>query len=301
MPPSLAAAVRLGLRAAVREPWLLAVGLVVALVRRAAVWPAFAVAWAVLTRSALLALSRHPFSPAAPVEGALAVLLAPRFLALVAGLWLAGVAVGAVLRVTYLAGALPTLRAAMAGVDGPRFAPGVAFGFPRVLGAAALGLVLEVSGGLFGATLALAAARITGHAAADGGSPLLAAAVAFALVLALAVPLALSAVADVAVARAGAGGEGPAHAFAESAARFLARPATFLLAAVVFGTLAAIGPGMVAGAGSVATGFASAVNPVVLVGPQLMLALLAAAVAAAIDLVWLGTAAALACGEEPHP
>jgi hypothetical protein len=301
MPPSLSAAVRLGLRAAAREPWLLAVGLVVALVRRAALWPALVVAWAVLVRSALLSLSRHPLSPAAPVEEALAVLFAPRFVALVAGLWLAGVAVGAVLRVTYLAGALPTLGASMAGAAGGRFAPGVAFGFPRVLGTAALGLVLEVSGGLFGATLALAAARITGSAAGKGVPPLLAAAVALALVLALAVPVALSAVADVAVARSAVGGEGPAHAFAESAARFLARPATFLLAALVFGTLAALGPGLVAGAGSIATGFASAVSPVVLVGPQLMIALLAAAVAAAIDLVWLGTAAALACGEEPHP
>jgi hypothetical protein len=108
-------------------------------------------------------------------------------------------------------------------------------------------------------------------------------------------------VADVAVARAAVEGDGPAHAFAESAVRFLARPGTFLLASIFFGTLAAVGPGMVAGAGSVATGFAATVNPLVLVGPQLMIALLAAAVAAAIDLVWLGTAAALACGQEPHP
>ncbi len=301
MPPSLAAAVRLGLRAAAREPWLLAVGLAVALVRRAAVWPALAVAWALLARSALLSVSRQPLSPAAPVEGVLAVLLAPRFLALVAGLWLAGVALGALLRVTYLAGALPTLGAAMAGARGPRFAPGVAFGFPRVLGAAALGLVVEVSGGLFGATLALAAARISGSATSDGGSPLLAAAVALALVLALAVPLALSAVADVAVARAAVSGDGPARAFAESAVRFVARPATFLLAGMVFGVLAAVGPSIVAGGGSILTGFASAVNPLVLLGPQLMIAVVAAAAAAAIDLVWLGTAAALACGEDPRP
>jgi hypothetical protein len=32
-----------------------------------------------------------------------------------------------------------------------------------------------------------------------------------------------------------------------------------------------------------------------------MIAVVAAAAAAAVDLVWLGTAAALACGEEPHP
>ncbi len=44
MPPSLLTAVGLGLRATFREPWLLAVGLVVGLARRAAVWPALLVA-----------------------------------------------------------------------------------------------------------------------------------------------------------------------------------------------------------------------------------------------------------------
>jgi hypothetical protein len=301
MPPSLPAAIGLGLRAAFREPWLLAVGLVVALVRRAAVWPAFAVAWAVLLRSALLSLSRNPLSPVAPLEGAFAAATAPRFVALVAGLWLVGVATGAALRVAYLAGALPTLGGALAGAPGPRFAAGVAFGFPRVLAAAALGLVVEVSGGLFGVTLGLAAARISGVAASSGGSALLAAAVALALVLALAVPLALSAVVDAAVARAAVRGESAGIAFVEGGARFLARPGTFLLGAMTFGLVAAIGPVLVAGTGSAATGFAAAIAPALALGPQLMVAAVAAAVAAGIDLVWLGTIAALACGEEPHP
>lgn len=299
MPPSLGPAVRLGVRAALREPWLLAVGLAVALVRRAAVWPAFAVAWAVIARSALATAARHPLSPFAPVQGAIAAATAPRFLALVAGLWLAGVAVGAALRVGYVAGALPTLGGALAGAPGPRFASGVAFGFPRVLAASALGLVVEISGGLFGATLALAAARVSASASSRGGSALLAGAVALALVLAIAVPLALSIVVDAAVARAAVAGDGPGLAFAESGARFLARPGTFLLAALVFGAVGALGPGLVVGAGSVATGFASAVSPALLLGPQLMVAAVAAAVAAGIDLVWLGTVAALACAEEP--
>jgi hypothetical protein len=298
MPPTFLAAVGLGLRAAFREPWLLAVGMVVAFLRRAAVWPALAVGWAVLARSVVLALSRQPLSPRAPLEGVLAAVTAPRFLALVAGLWLAGIAAGAALRVAYLAGALPTLGAAQAGARGPRFATGVAFGFPRVLGAAALGLVADLSGGIFGGTLALAAARITVSASARGGSPLLAAAVALALVLAVAVPLALSVVADAAVARAAVRGDGPAGAFVEGGARFLARPGSFLLGAIVFGVLAALGPALVAGAGSVATGFASSASPVLLLGPELMFAAVSAAVAAGVDLVWLGTVAALACGEE---
>jgi hypothetical protein len=301
VPPKLSTAVGLGFRAVFREPWLLAVGLAVALVRRAAVWPALVVAWAVLLRSALLAHQRHELSPVAPLEGVLAAATAPRFVALVAGLWLAGVAVGAALRVAYVAGALPTLGGALAGVPGPRFAAGVAFGFPRVLAAAALGLVVEVSGGLFSATLVLAVVQINAVASRGGGSPLLAAAVALALVLAIAVPLALSAVVDAAVARAAIRGDGPAHAFVEGGARFLSRPGSFVLGALTFGLAAVAGQGFVAGAGSVTTGFATAVAPVLALGPQLMVAALGASVAAGVDLVWLGTVAVLACGEEPHP
>lgn len=301
MPPTFLAAAGLGLRATLREPWLLAAGLLVGLARRAAAWPALLFAGAVLVQSALLSLSRHPLSPTAPLEGALAAASAPRFLALAAGLWLAGVAVGAALRVAFLAGALPTLGAAQAGAAGPRFATGVAYGLPRVLGAAALGLVLEVSGGLFGGTLGLAAFRISGAAAGRGASPALAAAVALALVLALAVPLALSVVADAAVARAAVAGDGPVRALVEGGARFLARPGSFLLAGLVFGALALVVPALVAGAGSVTTGFASSSAPVLALGPELMLAVVSATVAAGIDLVWLGTVAALACGEEPQP
>jgi hypothetical protein len=298
MPPTFLAAVGLGLRATFREPWLLAVGLVVGFARRAAGWPAFVVGGAILLRSVLLALSRYPRSPRAPVEAVLAAVTAPRVVALVAGLWLAGVIFGALLRVAYLSGALPTLGAAQAGAGGPRFATGVAYGFPRVLAAAALGLVLDLSGGLFGGALVLAALRITGSASERGGTPLLAAAVALALVLALAVPLALSVIVDAAVARAAVAGDRPADAFAESGARFLARPGTFLLGAVAFGVLAAVVPAVVSGAGSIATGFASGGGTLLLVGPELMVAVVAAAVAAGVDLVWLGTIAALACGEE---
>lgn len=296
MPPTLPTAVGLALRAVRREPWLLAVGVLVALIRRAATWPAWAVAGALVGRAALQAVASRPLDPRAPAEAVLAALSAPGVLALVAGLWLAGAALGAALRVAYLAGALPTLGGAMAGAPAPRFAAGVAYGLPRVLATAALGLVLEASGALFGGTLALAAVRITSRAP-GGGSVALAAAVALALTVALAVPLALSTAADAAVARAALRGEGPGAAFAAAAARFLRRPGSFLLGAMIFGAAATLAPWGVEAAGAVATGFAQGAGPLVLLGPNLMLALAGAAVAAAVDLSWLGTVAALSCAE----
>ena len=69
---------------------------------------------------------------------------------------------------------------------------------------------------------------------------------------------------------------------------------------MIFGAVGALGPGIVAGAGSIATGFASSVSPAILLGPQLMVAVVAAAVAAGVDVVWLGTVAVLACAKEPR-
>lgn len=302
MPPSLPAALGLGLRAVAAEGWLVPVGAAVAAARRAALWPALAVLWTVLVRAAMLALERRPLDPAAPVEGAVAALGAPRLLALVAGLWLAGALLGAALRVAWLAGALPTLGGAMAGAPGPRFAAGVAGGFPRVLAAAALALALDLAGGLFSATLALGALEVTAHAAGQGGGAPLAAAVALALTFAAAVPLALGAVGDAGVARAAVLAEGPAAAFAAVARRFLARPGTFVLAALAFALAAWAGPASVEMLGGLATGFARGVDPLVLAGPGLVLAAAALLVGAAIDLWRLGTFAALGCGGQgPRP
>ena len=78
----------------------------------------------------------------------------------------------------------------------PGGATGIAFGFPRVLAAAALGFLLELGGAIFSATLAGAALWITHRVAGSGASPLLAAAVALALTLAVAVPSVLSPLAD---------------------------------------------------------------------------------------------------------
>ncbi len=298
VPPTFGAALGLGLSALRREAWLLAPGLAVAIARRALTWPALVVAWMLVARGAILALSRSPLDPGAALGGALETATSPRFLALVGGLWLAGLLCGAALRVVWLAGALPTLGAAAAGVGrGPRFAAGVAYGTPRVLGTALLGLVLDAAASLFASTLALASLRITLQAAGGHGSMPLAAGVAAALTLAIAVPIALSAVADAAVARAALRAEGPGAAFAAAARRFLARPGTFVLAAMIFGFVAAIAPATVEAFGGVATGFARGAPALVLVGPNLMLATAGAAVAAVVDLAWLGTLAALACAE----
>jgi hypothetical protein len=296
VPPSLLAALGLGLRAVAGEGWLVPVGALVAAARRAALWPAWAVLAALLARAALLAFAARPLDADAPIEGALAALSSPRIAALLAGLWLAGTLLGAALRVAWLAGALPTLAGAMAGAPGPRFATGVASAFPRVLAAAALGVVLDLAGGLFGWTLALASLRVSAHAAGQGGGALLAAAVALALALALGVPLALGALADAAVARAALRSEGPGEAFAAGTLRLLARPGSFVLAAAGFGFLAVVGPASVEALAGTAAGFARGADPIVLLGPNLVVAAVALLVAAAVDLWRLGTFAALACG-----
>jgi hypothetical protein len=299
VPPTFGAALGLGLSAFRREAWLLAPGLGVAIARRALTWPALVVGWTLVARGALLALSRSPLDPGAVIEGAIATATAPRFLALVGGMWLAGALCGAALRVVWLAGALPSLGAAAAGANGsPRFAAGVAYATPRVLGTALLGLVLDLAASLFAFTLALGSLRITIRAVGGHGSAPLAAGVAAALTLAVAVPLALSVVADAAVARAALRAERPGEAFASAARRFLARPGTFVLAATIFGVLGAIAPAMVESFGGIATGFARGAPAIVLLGPNLMLAVAGAAVAAAIDLAWLGTLAALVCAIE---
>lgn len=298
MSPTLAAALGLAVRAVAREPWLLPVGALVAAVRRAATWPAWAVLLALALAGARRELEARPFDPAAAYEGALAAIGTPRVLFLAGGLWLAGALVAGALRVAWLAGALPTLGAAMAGEGGPRFARGVAYAFPRVLVTAALALVADLAGTLFAAGLAVAAALVSAHALAAGGSALLAAAVAFALTVAVAVPVALGVLGDAAVARASLRAEGPGLAFAGSALRLLARPGAFVLAAIAFGIAGRFAPVAVEASGGVVTGFASGVDPVVLLGPNLMVAFVALLVAAAVDLLWLATVAALACGTD---
>jgi hypothetical protein len=299
VPPTFAAALGFGLGALRRASWLVAPALVVAFARRALLWPAAAVAWTIVVRAALLALADAPLNPAAPLGAIVTAVSSTRFLALVAGLWLVGLLAGALLRVVFLAGALPTLGAAAAGAAASaRFASGVAYRTPRVLGAASLALAVDLSGALFRWTLVVAAVVVS--VAADSRGPLLALAVAAALTLAVAVPLALSTVADAAVARAALRDERPAGAFAAAARRFLARPGTFLLAGLAFGLAAVVGPAAVEGMSGV-FGALGRAHPAAALGPTLMLGLAAAVVAAFVDLLWLGTVAALASAEDRAP
>ncbi|MFY3746551.1 hypothetical protein ACOQFB_21765 [Anaeromyxobacter sp. Red801] len=299
MPPTLGSALSLGVRALAREAWLVAPGLAVAGLRRALGWPALAFAWGILAEAAFQAARAAPLDPVAPVRGMAAVAWAPRALAIAGGLWLAGRVAGALLRVAWLAGALPALGAAMRGERGgpDRFAAGVAYRLPRVLATALLGLVAEVSGGLFAAALALGTARLAGAGGGPGAVPL-AAAAALALTLAVAVPVALSVAVDAAVARAALLDEPAGAAFAAAARRLLARPGTFVLAAIAFGIAGALAPAMVEGFGGALPGAAAAGPGLAVAGATLMLAVAATGVSAAVDLAWLGTVAALACAEE---
>jgi len=299
VPPTLGNALRLGVRGVARAPWLVAVGLLVTLVGNALLWPAWSTAWALLGRAALLAAGRAPFDPLAPLRGVASAATSPRFVALVLALLLGGAALGAAIRVAFVAGAVPTLAGAAGGDPGtPRFAAGLAFGFPRVLAASMLALVMRAGAWLFAAGIGLGALRITAAAAEGGGSPLLAGAVTLALALAAFLPLALGAVADAAVTRAALLGDGPAEALAAAADRFAARPGTFVLAALLFAVAGTAGAISIQTVGSLATGFAGVVHPLVAAGPTLMVSAAGALVAAAVELAWLGTAAALACVEE---
>jgi hypothetical protein len=298
--PTLAPSVRLSLSAFRREAWLAALGLLFSGARRLCLWPALWAAGGLLVRAALAAVAQHPLSLAAPLEAVAAMASSGRFLGLVGGLWLCGVLLAGALRVAWVAGALPVLAAAMAGRPhgAAGFAPGLARGFARVLPAALLGFALELSGLLFAATLGWAVLLVAaaGEGTGGAGGLALAAASALALMLVLAVPLALSTAADGLVVRAAVRREPPARALAGLTRRFLARPGSFLLGAMLFGVASLVIQAAVQAAGGTATGFARAAPALLSLGPQLMLGALAALGAAVVDLVWLGTLAVLTCG-----
>lgn len=292
----------MGVRAAVREGWLLPVAAVVAIVRAFATVPAFAVASALLMEGAGRASRQQPFSFTAPLEGAATVAASPRFLALVGGLWIAGVLLAGLLRVLFLAGALPTLGARLAGVDATRrFAPGVAWGFPRQLGTWLVGGVADLAA--LGYLLAVAGAigRIGAVAEKPIPAVVLAAAGALALGLGLAGLVVSRVLGDAAAARAAILGEGPARAWAGAARRLIGRPGGFTLAGI---SVVLAGVAMSAAlqpATGIVSSVADRVDGVLVLGPQLMLALLAVLGTAAVDLAWLATVSALACAEVAEP
>lgn len=294
----MAASLRLGLRAAAREAWLLPVAAAIALVRALATLPAFAVAAALALEGAGAAARLRPFSLTAPMEGGEAVLTSPRFLALVGGLWLSGTVVAGLLRVLFLAGALPTLGASLAGADPTRrFAAGALWGFPRQLGTWLLAVLADLGAlGYLVATAIVAGRLVAVHQ--EGLQPLLlACAGGLALSAGLAGMVASRVLGDVAAARAAILDEPPARAFAGAVRRFVVRPGAFLLAGLALAFAGAAVSSVLQPATGAVAGLAGRVHGSILLGPQLMLALLAALGTAAVEVAWLATVSALACAE----
>jgi hypothetical protein len=298
MAATLSEAMRRGMSGLGRERWLVAVGFLTALLRRALGLPATAVALLLLLRGAWRAHQLAPFSGEAPALGAAWVLVQPRVLALVVGLSACAALLGWLLRLAFVAGALPTLAGAMGPTEGrePFFAAGVAWGLPHLLPTAVLGLALEWTGQLFLAGVALAAFKIS-RVATGSGQVVLAAVVAAALVLALMVSLLAAAVAEAALVRTAVRGDGPVEAVLQASSRVLARPAAYLLALLAFGVLSVVASAAVQSLGGLATGFSAGAPVLVTLGPALMLSAVAMTLAAALELWWLASLTVLTAHE----
>lgn len=300
--PSLRSAAAMGVRAAAHESWLLPVGGLVAVVRSASAVPAVAAAVALVSAGAERSARLSPSSLTAALEGGAAVLVSPRFHAIVGGLWLAGALLAGILRTCFLAGALPTLGARIAGVDPTRrFAPGVAWGLPRQLATWLLAGAAELAAAGYLLAVLLAAGWIAAHPG-QAGSPLLLATVGgAAFSIGLAGLLASRVIGDAAAARTAILGEGPVGALAGATRRLLARPGAFLLGGVAATLAGAVAWGALQPVAGVAAAVREQVDGTVAMGPELMLALLTVLAAAAIDLAWLSTVGTLACaGEAPR-
>ena len=290
----------MGVRAALQEAWLIPVGALISVVRTLATAPAVAVGVALALEGAAQASRLRPLSFTAPLEGAAAVLTSPRYLALVAGLLLAGTLLSATLRVLFLAGALPTLGARLAGGDPTRrFAPGVVQGLPRLLGTWLLGGLVELTAVGYLVAVLAAVTRVAGASSPAYPPALLAALGATALTVA-AVGLLLSrVVGDAAAARTAILGERPAQAWAGAVRRVLGRPGGFTLAGLVLLMGGALLTATLQPATRIVSGLSGRVDDLLLLGPELMLALVAALGTAALELAWLSTVSALSCAEVP--
>lgn len=298
MAATLGEAMRLGLSGLGRERWLVAVGFLTTLLRRAIWLPATSVALLLLVRGAWRAHQVAPFSGEAPALGAAWVMMQPRPLALVVGLSACAALLGWLLRLAFVAGALPTLAGAMgpANEREPRFATGLAWGLPQLLPTAVLGLVLEWTGQLFLGGVVLGAFKIS-RVAVGSGRVALAAVVAAALVLALLVALLASAVADAALVRTAVRGDGPVEAVLQASSRVLARPSAYLLALLAFGILSLVASAAVRSVGGLATGFSAGAPALVTLGPALMVSAAATVLATALELWWLASLTALTARE----
>jgi hypothetical protein len=305
MPPTVFQALSRGAAAVSRSGWLGAVGLVVTGFRSLLLLPAQVFAFVMLQLAAASWIAR---SGGVPLPGAAAlgvelVLGSARFLAVAGGLWVGAVLLASALRVAYLAGALPTLGAELAGAPRqPRFAAGFARGFAALLPTAIVAFVAELLAS--GVILALAlAVALVGARLFDAGRGILAAAVTAAcLAAALLFHAAVSALGDAALCRAALRGEGAAAAFGRAALRFGHRPAAFLLVGVVATAIGTVLGGSADALAALGAGAAAAqVSPWLTVGPQLMAAALAALMAAVVELWRLASTAVLACHAAERP
>jgi hypothetical protein len=296
--PSTFQALSMGARAAGRSAWLVAPALLVSFLRTALTWPAFLFAAAMLRAGAEARLASGLAAPVRVLSGAVAALTAPRSLAILLGLWLAGALAAAALRVAWLAGAIPTLGEDLSRAAAPRarFAEGLAYGFAPLLGTAILALAVELGAQLYAVTVSLGA--VTLLVRGGGAHPGLAAVLgAIALTSAVAAPVVAGLVGDAALARTALRGDRAARALAEGAVRVLSRPGAFLLSALALGVAALVVVGSAQAVETAALGVASGAPPLLAVGPRLMASTVGAGIAALLELWRLGTVAALACSE----
>ncbi len=291
-PPTVVQALRMSARATRRSLWLAPLAMAMGWLGLAAGWPAVLFLGAVAARGGTSTSD-------APLQGTLLALAAPRTAFVAAGLGLAGLLLHGLLRVLWLAGALPTLGEALAGRGAPAFAAGAIWGLWRVLPTALAGLLLEALalGSALGAVGG--AAAVSAHLAGrgQGGAALL---VALALTSAVAAPLLAGLLADAALCRCALRGEGPARAFARAALRFGQRPSAFVAAGLAVAATALVLGGSFDLATSAALQLVAAGIPAVLAAvPQLAASALAAMAAALFELWRLGAVAALSCHTAP--
>ncbi len=292
-------ALRQGARAAGRSAWLVAPGLLVALLRSALGWPAFLLALGLARAGMAARLSAGLAQPGLLLSGAIEALIAPRAVFILTGLWLAGQLASAALRVAWLSGVLPTLgeELSRAVEPRPRFTEGVAFGFAPLLPTALLAFFFELAAQL-SALAMYCAITLTSLRYRGGAYPVPAALFgAAALTAAVVIPIVASLAADGALARTALLHDGPANALGEALRRVLRRPGAFLLAGLALGVAAAALLGSAQAMETAALGVARGAPVLLVVGPRLMTSMLAAALATLLELWRLGTVAALACGD----
>jgi hypothetical protein len=229
----------------------------------------------------------------------LAVLTAPRVLAIGAGLWLVGWLLWAALRVAWLAGALPILAARMADRPGPEFPPGLAWRFAPTAGSAVVALALDLGGQILLAATGLGLLALLPRAHGSSSPGAVAAVAAAAVVAATFLALSLSVLADATVARSAVAGEGPGTAALRALSRLLARPAAFVAAVLGVGVAGLLAVASFQSLGSLATGFVRGAPPILLVVPEAMIAAVAAMLAAGLELWRLSALAVLSLGAGP--